>query len=81
MPFLSNSTNPLLLKWISEKRFYLSTPFQKVVSLSIVSNDKNMHKSGWMVPPRPNVPRKVEEARQIAKATYRKARASNSSED
>ena len=35
-----------------------------------------MHKSGWMVPPRPNVPRKVEEARQIAKDTYRKARAS-----
>ena len=39
-------------------------------------SDKNMHKSGWMVPPRPNVPRKVEEARQIAKDTYRKARAS-----
>jgi len=57
MPFLSNSTNPNLLKWISEKRFYLSTPFQKVVSLSIVSNDKNMHKSGWMRPSRPNVPR------------------------
>jgi hypothetical protein len=29
-----------------------------------------------MVPPRPNVPRKVEEARQIAKDTYRKARSS-----
>jgi hypothetical protein len=39
-------------------------------------SDKEMHKSGWMVPPRPNVPRKVEEARQIAKDTYRKARAS-----
>ncbi len=39
-------------------------------------SDKDMHKSGWMVPPRPNVPRKVEEARQIAKDTYRKARAS-----
>ena len=39
-------------------------------------SDRNMHKSGWMVPPRPNVPRKVEEARQIAKDTYRKARAS-----
>ena len=39
-------------------------------------SDKEMHKSGWMVPPRPNVPRKVEEARQVAKDTYRKARAS-----
>ena len=39
-------------------------------------SDKDMHKSGWMVPPRPNVPRKIEEARQIAKDTYRKARAS-----
>ena len=39
-------------------------------------SDKNMHKSGWMVPPRPNVPREIEEARQIAKDTYRKARAS-----
>ena len=38
--------------------------------------DKDMHKSGWMVPPRPNVPREIEEARQIAKDTYRKARAS-----
>ena len=81
MPFLSNSTNPLLLKWISEERFQLSTPFQKVVSLSIMSNDKNMHKSGWMVPPRPNVPREIEEAIQIAKDSYRKARASNSSEN
>ena len=40
------------------------------------SSDKAMHKSGWMVPPRPNVPREIEEARQIAKDTYRKARAS-----
>ena len=40
------------------------------------SGDKDMHKSGWMVPPRPNVPREIEEARQIAKDTYRKARAS-----
>jgi hypothetical protein len=39
-------------------------------------SDKEMHKSGWMVPPRPNVPRKVEEAKKIAKDTYRKARAS-----
>ena len=39
-------------------------------------SDKDMHKSGWMVPPRPHVPRKAEEARQIAKDTYRKARAS-----
>ena len=39
-------------------------------------SDKDMHKSGWMVPPRPNVPREIEEARQIAKDTYRKARAS-----
>lgn len=39
-------------------------------------SDKDMHKSGWMVPPKPNVPRKVEEARQIAKDTYRKARSS-----
>ena len=39
-------------------------------------SDKDMHKSGWMVPPRPNVPREIEEARQIAKNTYRKARAS-----
>jgi hypothetical protein len=30
-------------------------------------SDKDMHKAGWMVPPRPNVPRKAEEARQIAK--------------
>ena len=29
-------------------------------------SDKNMHKSGWMVPPRPNVPREIEEARLIA---------------
>ena len=40
------------------------------------SGEKDMHKSGWMVPPRPNVPRENEEARQIAKDTYRKARAS-----
>ena len=46
-----------------------------------MSNDKNMHKSGWMVPPRPNVPREIEEAIQIAKDSYRKARASNSSEN
>ena len=39
-------------------------------------SDKDMHKSDWMVPPRPNVPREIEEARQIAKDTYRKARAS-----
>ena len=39
------------------------------------SSDKDMHKSGWMVPPKPNVPREIEEARQIAKDTYRKARA------
>ena len=39
-------------------------------------SDKDMHKSGWMVPPRPNVPREIEEARQIAKDTYRKARVS-----
>ena len=39
-------------------------------------SDKDMHKSGWMVPPRPNVPEAIEEARQIAKDTYRKARAS-----
>ena len=38
-------------------------------------SDKDMHKSGWMVPPRPNVPREIEEARQIARVTYRKARA------
>ena len=38
------------------------------------SSEKDMHKSGWMVPPRPNVPREIEEARQIAKDTYRKAR-------
>jgi len=44
-------------------------------------SDKDMHKSGWMVPPRPNVPREIEEARQIAKDTYRKARASNSSDN
>ena len=44
-------------------------------------SDKDMHKSGWMVPPRPNVPRELEEARKIAKDTYRKVRASNSSED
>ena len=24
-------------------------------------SDKEMHKSGWMVPPRPNVPREIEE--------------------
>ena len=29
-----------------------------------------------MVPPRPHMPREIEEARQIAKDTYRKARAS-----
>ena len=40
------------------------------------SEEKDMHKSGWMVPPRPNVHREIEEARQIAKDTYRKARAS-----
>ena len=40
------------------------------------SGEKDMHKSGWMVPPRPNVPREIEEARQIAKDTYRKARVS-----
>ena len=40
------------------------------------SGEKDMQKSGWMVPPRPNVPREIEEARQIAKDTYRKARAS-----
>ena len=39
-------------------------------------SDKDMHKSGWMVPPRPNVPREIEEARQIAKDTYRKTRVS-----
>ena len=39
------------------------------------NGEKDMHKSGWMVPPRPNVPREIEEARQI-KDTYRKARAS-----
>ena len=39
-------------------------------------SDKDMHKSGGMVPPRPNLPRELEEARQIAKNTYRKARAS-----
>ena len=39
-------------------------------------SDKDMHKSDWMVPPRPNVPREIEEARQIAKDTYRKARVS-----
>ena len=39
-------------------------------------SNKDMHKSGWMVPLRPNVPREIEEARQIAKDTYRKARAS-----
>ena len=38
--------------------------------------DKDMHKSGWMVPPRPNVLREIEEARQITKDTYRKAGAS-----
>ena len=43
-------------------------------------SDKDMHKSGWMVPPRPNVPREIEEARQIAKDTYSKARASKASE-
>ena len=40
------------------------------------SSEKDMHKSGWMVPPRPNAPKEIEEARQIAKETYRKARAS-----
>ena len=40
------------------------------------SGEKGMHKSRWMVPPRPNVPGEIEEARQIAKDTYRKARAS-----
>ena len=39
-------------------------------------SDKDMYKSGGMVPPRPNVLREIEEARQIAKDTYRKARAS-----
>ena len=39
-------------------------------------SDKDMHKSGWMMPPRPNVHREIDEARQIAKDTYRKARAS-----
>jgi len=39
-----------------------------------------MHKSGWMRPSRPNEPRKIEEARQIAKDTYSKARASKASE-
>ena len=39
-------------------------------------SDKDMHKSGWMVQLRPNVPKEIEEARQIAKETYRKARAS-----
>ena len=43
-------------------------------------SDKDMHKSGWMVPPRPNVPRELEEARRIAKDTYSKARASKASE-
>jgi hypothetical protein len=38
--------------------------------------DKDTHKSDWMVPPRPNVPKAIEEARQIAKDTYRKARSS-----
>ena len=38
--------------------------------------DKDTYKSDWMVPPRPNVPKAIEEARQIAKNTYRKARAS-----
>ena len=37
---------------------------------------KDMHKSRWMVTSRPNVPKKIEEARPIAKDTYRKARAS-----
>ena len=37
---------------------------------------KRIYESGWMVPPRPNVPREIEEARQMAKDTYRKARAS-----
>jgi len=44
------------------------------------SSEKDMHKSGWMVPPRPHVPREIEEARQIAKDTYSKARASKASE-
>ena len=35
-----------------------------------------MQKSDWMIPPRPNAPREIEEVRQIAKDTYRKARAS-----
>ena len=39
-------------------------------------SDKDMHKSDWMVPPRPHVPKAIEEARQIAKDTYRKVRAS-----
>ena len=30
-------------------------------------SDKDMHKSGWMAPPTPNVPRELEEARQIVK--------------
>jgi len=36
-------------------------------------SDKDMHKSGWMVPPRPNVPREIEEARRIVKYIYHKA--------
>ena len=28
------------------------------------SGDKDMHKSGWMVPPRPNVPREIDEREQ-----------------
>ena len=44
-------------------------------------SDKDRQKSSWMVPPRPNVPRELEEAGQIAKDSYRKARASNTSEN
>jgi len=36
-------------------------------------SDKDMHKSGWMVPPKPNVPREIEEARRIVKYIYHKA--------
>jgi len=37
------------------------------------SSEKDMHKSGWMVPPKPNVPREIEEARRIVKYIYHKA--------
>ena len=26
------------------------------------SSDKDMHKSSWMIPPRPNVPKEIEKA-------------------